>query len=245
MDASRMGHQFRALRIRRALRQEDVARSAGTSRSQVSKIERGAFESITLGSFVRASAVLGAVVDIRLRWNGEQLDRLLDAAHSHLVETVVELLQRHGWDVAVEASFSIWGERGSVDAFAYHAASRTVLVVEVKSVVPDSQATIHGLDRKARLAPQLAADRGWLAGNVARLLVIGSTPTSRRRIAELAATYDAAFPIRGSNIGRWLRRPRGAISGLLFVSYATGGSVKYGRSGIQRVRARKTPARGS
>jgi transcriptional regulator with XRE-family HTH domain len=238
VDAVRVGGQFRALRVRKQLRQEDLGRASKLSRPIISRIERGLIESMTVGTLVRAAAPLGAIVDVRLRWNGEQLDRLLDEAHARLVEYVVALLRAAGWDVAVEVSFSVWGERGSIDVFAYHRASGIVLAIEIKSVVPDSQATIHGLDRKARLAPQLAAERGWDCRAVARMLVIGSSPTSRRRVAQLAATYDAVFPNRGQALRRWLRNPEGAVSGLLFVAYAPPGSASGVVPGRQRVRHR-------
>jgi transcriptional regulator with XRE-family HTH domain len=110
VDALRFGKQFRALRIHRGLRQRDVADAKGVSRAAISKIERGAVETTSLGVLIRASAALGAVVDLRLRWNAEQLDRLLDDAHARLVDVVAQL-RRCGWEVAVEVSFSIWGER--------------------------------------------------------------------------------------------------------------------------------------
>jgi transcriptional regulator with XRE-family HTH domain len=233
---SRFGRQFRALRILKGLRQQDVASSARVSRALISKIEHGAIESIGLRRPLEVSAAVEAILDVRLRWNGEQLDRLLDEADAGLVETMVELLRRNGWTIAIEVSFAVWGERGSIDILAWHAATRTLLVIEVKSVVPDSQATLHGLDRKARPAAGLAADRGWAARSVARLLVVSGTATSRRRVARLAATYDTAFPIRGTALRRWLRRPIGSVSGLLFVSYATGGDVRRRRPGLERVR---------
>jgi hypothetical protein len=42
---------------------------------------------------------------------------------------------------------------------------------------------LHGLDRKARLAPELAKERQWRVHSVNRLLVIAVSATSRRRIA--------------------------------------------------------------
>ena len=69
-----------------------------------------------------------------------------------------------------EVSFSVGGERGSVDVLAWHPGAGIALVVEVKSVVPDLQATLHGLDRKARIGPTLARDRGWPVRTLARLL---------------------------------------------------------------------------
>jgi transcriptional regulator with XRE-family HTH domain len=239
VDGVRIGRQFRALRVRKQLRQEDVGRTSKLSRPVISRIERGLIESITVGMLMRAAASLGAVVDVRLRWNGEQLDRLLDEAHARLVDTVVMMLRASGWDVAVEVSFSVWGERGSIDILAFHRSTRLVLVIEAKSVVPDSQATIHGLDRKARLAPQLAAQRGWDCRAVARLLVIGASATSRRRVAQLDATYDVVFPVRGRVLRSWLRKPEGAVSRLLFVAYAPRGSGSAVVPGRQRVRRRR------
>jgi transcriptional regulator with XRE-family HTH domain len=236
VDAVRFGRQFRALRIRKGLRQQDVANSARISRALISKIEHGAIESIRVRTLLQVSAAVEAILDVRLRWNGEQLDRLLDEAHAGLVETIVDLLRRNGWTIAIEVSFAVWGERGSIDVLAWHAPTGILLIIEVKSVVPDSQATLHGLDRMVRLAPGLAADRGWAVRSVARLLVVSATATSRRRVARLAATYDAAFPARGTELHRWLRRPVGSVSGLVFVSYATGGDVRRRRPGLERVR---------
>jgi transcriptional regulator with XRE-family HTH domain len=239
MDAIRFGRQFRALRIRKDLRQEDVGAIAKLSRPLISMIDRGLIEHVAVGTLVRAAAALGATVDVRLRWNGEQLDRLLDEAHARLVDIVVLMLRASGWDVAVEVSFSVWGERGSIDILAFHRLTGIVLVVEVKSVVPDNQGTLHGLDRKARLAPRLAADRGWACRGVARLLVVGASATSRRRIGRLGATYEAALPVRGTAIRRWLRDPARPISGLLFVADDTGNSANAGSAARERVRRRR------
>jgi transcriptional regulator with XRE-family HTH domain len=142
MDALRFGRQFRALRIRLESRQKDVSARAGLSRSLIASIDRGEIEGVTVGALVRAARALGADVDIRLRWRGEQLDRLIDEAHAAIVEATVVLLKRHGWIVEVEVSFAIWGERGSIDVLAFHPEFGALLVIEVKASVPDSQATI-------------------------------------------------------------------------------------------------------
>src|SRR5712671_327901 len=239
MDGIRFGHQFRALRLRKDMRQEDVGRIAKLSRALISRIDRGRIENIQLGQLERAAAALGATVDLRLRWNGEQLDRLLDEAHAHLVELVVSALREAAWEVSVEVSFAVWGERGSIDVLAFHASTGIVLVVEVKSVVPDSQQMLHALDRKTRLAAELATVRGWKCRGVARLLVVGDSATSRRRIARLSTTYATAFPFRGREVRRWLDDPRAPMSGLLFVAYAPRGSATTSRPGQQRVRPRR------
>jgi transcriptional regulator with XRE-family HTH domain len=74
----RFGRSLRALRVHRRLRQADVGRLAGTSRSLVTKVESGAIESVSVGSLRSIAAAVGATVEVRLRWRGEALDRLLD-----------------------------------------------------------------------------------------------------------------------------------------------------------------------
>jgi transcriptional regulator with XRE-family HTH domain len=244
VDALRFGRQFRALRIRQGKRQSDVSAAAGLSRSLIAAIDRGQLGGVTIASIVRVSTALGADVDLRLRYRGEQLDRLLDEDHAALVDTVVRRLTSAGWTVEVETSFSIWGERGSIDVLAYQPATGAVLVVEVKSIVPDSQAVLHGLDRKARLAPKIADSRSWSRRHVSRLLVIGDTSTSRRRIARLGATYDAAFGVRGRDVASWLARPDRPIAGLLFLpvdSHTGTRRRSRGRERVNRPRSRHKP----
>jgi len=95
------------------------------------------------------------------------------------VDQVVRRLDRAGWDPIVEASFAIRGERGSIDVFARHRSTNTILVVEVKSVVPDAQAMLHALDRKTRLAAEIARAQ---AGRASLLAACSSSASRRRRI---------------------------------------------------------------
>jgi transcriptional regulator with XRE-family HTH domain len=236
MDAGRVARSYRALRIRRCWRQRDLADAAGVSRQLITKVESSDLREVQVSTLEQVAVALGASLDVNLRWRGEGLDRLLDAAHAALVEAVVDRLARWDWECAVEVSFAIRGERGSIDLFALHRATASVLVTEVKSVVPDSQATIHVLDRKARVACLVASDRGWPCRNVGRLLVIGESTTARRRLASLGLTYRAAFPTRGHGVSDWLRSPSGSMSGLLFLPFATAGGVRNRVTGRQRVR---------
>jgi transcriptional regulator with XRE-family HTH domain len=237
VDWVRVGVTVRALRIRTSLTQARLAARARVPRDAVSAIERGRIDEVRLAELDRVVAALGASLDVRIRWRGEQLDRLLDEAHALTVAATVERLSRLGWATAIEVSFSIWGERGSIDVLAWHAATRTVLVIEVKSVLADIQSLLHGLDRKTRLAPQIAAERGWYPESVARLVVIAESPTSRGRVKRHAALIDAALPARGRELRAWLGAPAGPMSGLLFLSNAA-----HGRSATpiwRRERARR------
>jgi len=220
VDSVRLGLAFRALRRRRGWTQAQLAEQARVSRGAIQRVERGGAEDFT-GALVRRMAVaLGARFEQRLLWQGEALDRLLDADHARLVDIVVRWLRDEGWDVAPEATFAIAGERGSIDVMAFHAATGTLLVVEVKTVVPDMQAMLSGIDRKARVARSVARARGWDARVVARLLVLPDDRTSRRRVELQAATLDAALPARTRAVAHWIPQPVGTLAGILFLTDA-------------------------
>jgi transcriptional regulator with XRE-family HTH domain len=217
VDPVRLGLIVRALRRRRGWTQRRLAELAQVSRSAIARIERGGSDDFT-GALVRRVAVaLGARFEQRLLWQGEALDRLLDQDHARIVEAVVRWLREAGWDVVPEVTFAIRGERGSIDVLAFHEATGTLLVVEVKSVVPDLGAMLAALDRKARLAAAIARERGWVATSVGRLLVLPDDRTARRRVQLHAATLDAALPARTAEVRRWVRDPRGRLAGILFL----------------------------
>ena len=220
MDVVRLGLGFRALRHRRGWTQEQLSKRAGISRSVVWRIERGHVDRLALHTLVSVAMALDARIDVRLLWQGEGLDRLLDVRHARLVDRMLEILRSADWEVAPEVSFNIRGERGSIDILAFHRATGSLLVIEVKSVVPDLQALLSGLDRKSRLAPEIARERGWPVKTVTRLLVLPDDRTARRRIDAYATTFETALPARTGEIGRWLKRPQGTRHGVMFVTDA-------------------------
>jgi hypothetical protein len=210
--------------------------------AQVGRVERGESGSMPADALGRVAAALGARAELRVLWQGEGLDRLLDEAHARLVEWVVRRLRALGWDVAVEVSFARNGERGSIDVLAFHPGRRALLVIEVKSVTPDMQAMLGGLDRKARLGPAIARERGWDPATVARVLVLGDTRTNRRRMEAHGATIRSALPAGTREITRWVADPVApAPSGVWFVSDVRGADGNPVRR--HRVRARRTRPR--
>jgi transcriptional regulator with XRE-family HTH domain len=220
MDAIRFGLGLRALRHRRRWSQETLAARTHSSRSVIGRIERGHAGQVAVHTLERIAGELGARVDVRLQWQGEGLDRLLDQRHAHLVERVLELLDRCGWTTRAEVTFSLRGERGSIDVLAFHPPTACLIVVEVKSVVPDLQAMLVALDRKGRLGRDIAREGGWIATSVTRLLVLPDDRTSRRRVDALAATFRSALPARTIEVRRWIHQPAGPRSGILFLADA-------------------------
>ncbi len=137
MDRYRFGRAIRALRQRRRLAQTDLAARLGWSKSKISRIEAGRLAGVPFDDLERLAAELGARLQLDLAWHGSAIDRLIDERHTALVDATVGWLTAAGWTVAVEASFSIFGERGSIDVFAWHPAGG-LLVIEVKASVGEA-----------------------------------------------------------------------------------------------------------
>ena len=199
------------------------------------RIERGESSPVAIGVLDEVVRAVGGSLDLLVRWQGEGLDRLLDEAHAGVVDQLVGWLRAHGWEVAVEVSFSRYGERGSIDVLAWHPIHRALAVFEVKSVTPDMQAMLSGLDRKARLGPSIAKERGWEAAVVARILVLADTSTNRRRLARFASTVDASLPAGTREVRAWLESPGSpGVAGVWFLANGRGAAVT--RGGRSRVR---------
>jgi hypothetical protein len=205
------------------------------------RIERGRADRAAVHTLVRVAAALDARIDVRLLWQGEGLDRLLDARHADLVDRVLELLTSSDWDVATEVSFNVRGERGSIDILAFHRPTGSLVVIEVKSVVPDMQSMLAGLDRKGRLARDIVVERGWDVTTVTRILVLPDNRTARRRVDRHATTFRTALPARTVEIRRWLRRPDGTKHGVLFVPDAPEAGARH-RMGVSGGRSAVRPS---
>jgi transcriptional regulator with XRE-family HTH domain len=237
MDRFRFGRSVRALRQRRDWRLVDLAERSGLSRSVIDRIELGQSDRIALGDLEAVARALDGQLGLDFRWRGEALDRLIDEEHAAIIDQVVGLYRVARWEVVVEASFSIYGERGSIDVFAWHPLVEMVAVNEIKASVGEAGNTVIGVDRKARLAPQIAEQRGWTCRGVARFLVVRDGTTVRRRIAEHGDTFRAAFPTSTRGSLEWIREPtRQAISGLIFLPDSRPAGNRHRRTARRRVR---------
>lgn len=168
---------------------------------------------------IRAVAqALDGWADYALRWRGGELDRVISARHAALHQAFSRWLAGvGGWEIAPEVSFSIYGERGIIDALGWHDQTRTLLVVELKTELVDISELLGTFDRKLRLGARVAADRGWGPQVVAGWLLVTEGRTNRRRLAEHRDVLRAALPSDGRQIDGWLHRPSGPFRALSFL----------------------------
>jgi transcriptional regulator with XRE-family HTH domain len=219
MDRRRFGIVLRAIRLRARETQAIVAERAGISQSVYSEAERGDIANLKLGTLERIVNALGAELDVVVRYQGGLADRLVDRAHAAIVEVVVATLASSGWETMIEFSFNVYGERGSVDVLAWHAATRTLLIVEVKSRFADLQAMLFSLGRKLRLVPNVVRrEMGWDPAAVGRIVVVRGTTESRNVLARHRSIFASSLPANAVEIRRWIRAPRGPIAGVWLLS---------------------------
>lgn len=242
MDDQRIGRVILVLRQRRGWRQQDLASRAGVSQSAISDMERGHIDRYTLRTIRSVLRALDASARLEPMWRGRgDLDRLLDADHARLMQDWADRHQRAGWEVWNEATYSIYGERGRIDQLAYHPSTAVLEVTEGKTGIWDVQDTLGRLDEKIRLAPQVAAQRGWKVSRVVGALVIVDGTTARRRVREHEHLF-ARYSLRGRAASAWVRDPRPATDGLLlFVSLPPTNQRRLRRAGQRRVRVALRP----
>ncbi len=247
MDDLRFGSTLRAIRIRKRLRQADVAARAGVSRWIVMRIEAGRLGTMSLATLRGVAAALDARVDPLVRWHGGDLPRLLGTRHAAMHEAMARwFASLPDWVAEPEVSFSIYGERGVIDVLAWHPVRRILLVIELKTEIVDINEMLGTLDRKRRLAASIARDRGWVPASVATWLVVADSRTNRRHVAAHAAVLRAKLPTDGRGMRAWLRDPLGSVASLSFLPSVRGAHLGSDTAPVRRVRPprSRTPERG-
>jgi transcriptional regulator with XRE-family HTH domain len=237
MQDLRLGVAFRAVRVKRAWRQLDVALRAGVLRGLVSDIERGHLDGVTFGALRAVASALEIRVDVLACWRAGELDRLLNAGHSAMHEaTAAFFADLDSWLLAPEISFSIYGERGVIDIVAWHAETRTLLVIELKTEIVDVQDLVGTVDRKRRLVAQVVRERGWIPAVLASWVIVAEGSTNRRRVAAHRRMLRAEFPTDGPAVRRWVRDPQGPVDALSFMSFASQDHTRRSQTPRKRIR---------
>jgi transcriptional regulator with XRE-family HTH domain len=238
MNGQRLGGIVRAVRIRRGLRQQDLALRGGVSQSTISRVEAGHMNTLTIRHLETVLAALDIRLDVVARWRGGDLERLLNARHSALHDAIARWLRRRRPDAVLqpEATFSIYGERGSIDLLVWLPAERALLVIELKTELVDLNELAGTLDRKRRLAPQIARERGWEPRVVGVWLVVQSSRTNRQHVQNHRAFIRSALPDDGRAVRRWLARPHRNLAACSLESFGAALAPARRRVGPRRRR---------
>lgn len=247
----RFGAQLRAVRVKRRWRQIDLAQRARVHRSVISRIERGQFESTSIGAILAIARALDIQVSLSARWHAGDLDRLVNGRHARLHESVARWFAEDlpEWVLDPEVSFSIYGERGVIDILAWHPSSRALIVIELKTDIVDVNLLMSQMDQRRRLAREIVRDRGWDPVSISTWVIVANGRTNRARLAAHRVVLRNAFPLDGRSIQGWLRRPDRGIAALSIWERqgqdAAGGDLAARHRVTRRVGARRSGEPGS
>lgn len=218
-DDERTGRLLIAIRLRYGLSQRDLAKRSGVPRNDIMRIEAGEVGLVRLDRARRAFAAACGRARLGIWWQGAAADRIIDERHAALVERAVGVFRRRGWETAVEVSFSVYGERGSIDVLAARRDVAALAICEVKSEIPSFEEMNRTLDAKHRLGPGIARERFGRRPRIqGRLLILAASSTNRRLIEGHSETMASAYPARSREVRAWLRSPNAPLQGIWFLS---------------------------
>ena len=246
VDDIRVGGLIRAVRLRRGWRQEDVAAAAHVSRSQVSRVERGRLAELRLCELRSIADALEVRLPFAPLWRGGEADLVVNERHGLMHERLATMFAKlPEWACSPEVTFSVYGERGSIDLLAWHPIRRALLVVELKTEIPDPASLVAQVDRYRRLAAGIVRARGWIPESVSVWVVVADSSMNRRRLALHRTMLRNRFPVEGRRMRSWLRKPAGSVAALSFMADDRAGSTLRKaaptRRVSRRIRAARTP----
>jgi hypothetical protein len=152
-------------------------------------------------------------------------------------------LVRAGWRVHPEVSFNWYGERGAIDLVAWFPATRTLLLIELKTELVDIGLLLATHDRRVRLAAEIARSLGLQPLHVASWIVVADGRTNRRVVERHRDVIRAALPSDGRTIRGWSRRPDRPIRALSFWPDSAPAGHRSSSAPVRRVRVRSAPLR--
>jgi transcriptional regulator with XRE-family HTH domain len=242
MDDARIGRVARQLRRRKGWRQKDVAARVGCHQTTISRLERGYWTALSLALVRRIFAELGGGFEGLVKWRAGDVDRLLDEKHAEILEAVARR-SSGSWLLHPEVTYSVYGERGSIDLLALREADLAAVVYEIKGDMTSVEATIRKHGDKTRLAARIILNNwGWRPKQIAKILVVEDTMTARRVVSRHEATFRAAYPTPTSVMRRWLRDPHGDIASVWFLSLKHPGAARAAGRGRSRIRRHRPSA---
>ena len=199
-NLAEIGRDIRLARRSLGLRQADVARASGVSRSWISRIELGQAPEVGFRLLSKVAAVVG--LDLSLKaYPGSR--PLRDGGHRDVLGRVRALLPSDApW--GTEMPLPILGDQRAWDAVTR--LWGLVVGIEAEMRLVDGQALERRLLRKLR------------DGKVDRLvLAVADTRANREALRELGPALRTSFPLQGSAARAALRSGRDPGCNLLIV----------------------------
>ena len=142
--------------------QDELSRRSGLAQSAISRLERGIHSGLDLDELDRLAAALGG--RFRLGFDAPFLAdraRQRDRVHARCIAFVARRLERAGWLILTEVEIVGSAGPGWIDVLAFHPASATLLVIEIKTEIHDLGRIQRTLDWYEHAAWPAARRFGW------------------------------------------------------------------------------------
>jgi transcriptional regulator with XRE-family HTH domain len=173
-----IGRELRLARLSAGMRQADVARLLGTSKSRICRVEHGHVTTLQLSALARHAAAVGLKPFIRLYPLGR---RPLDRPQLELLGRFKQRLHP-AWSWETEVPMPIVGDLRSGDCRIEIAGCS--ILVEAHTRLSDYQRQTAAAERKKR---DLGADR--------LILLIGASHANRGSMASASFVAAGSFPL--------------------------------------------------
>jgi HTH-type transcriptional regulator/antitoxin HipB len=183
LDASRIGQELRELRLSLGVRQADVSRVVGVTRSVICELEAG---DPTVGLEIRRRTAIALGADLRVNVYPGATPVLHDAGHLRIIERILATRHRR-WGAETEVRVPGPG-RASTDVRL--SADRVIVLIEVETHVRRWDAVVRRcFEKRERVRDALGEQRAVFA-----VLCLPPTRHHRLLVAEFQESVQAAFP---------------------------------------------------
>lgn len=196
-----VGRAIRSLRTSFGWSQAELSRRTGISKSMVSRAERGLVGGLSFATTRRLLGAMGArsivTIDAPVLAGKPHQG---DPAHARMSGHVVARLRRAGWETRTEVEVGGDRSRGWIDVLAFQPASRSLLVIELKTEVHDLGQIERSLGWYEREAWASARRFEWRPRALRGCLFLLASSANDARVAENRISFDAGFPLRSRHL---------------------------------------------
>jgi transcriptional regulator with XRE-family HTH domain len=179
--------------------QRELSRRSGVSQAQICRIERGTCRNLEVGVIDRLFVALG----IRY-WLAADVPRVTrpqsDQVHARCSAYSTRRLVSDGWLVKREVEIGTDRSRGWIDILAFHPGSGVLLVIEIKTELPDLGAVERSMNWYEREAVRAARRFGWRPSWVGSALLLLHSRANDERVMSARSVIQIGFPGRAREL---------------------------------------------
>lgn len=193
---------------RQALRwsKSELGFQSGVSRQMVGEIE-AARANASLDVIAALLEALGITLELLAKGPVVIDARRHDAAHAICSAYVQRRLEALGWLVAREVRIEQGRYLGWIDLLAFHEATGTLLVIEVKTRLDDAGAIERSMDWHMSTAMRAARRLGWHPKRLTGWLLALATAEVDDALRRTRTIWDRAFPKRAAELALTIADP--------------------------------------